>query len=193
MYLPVVSLVIFDMDGTITRPYLRFDQIRAEIGVSQAGTLLETMATMSPEEFQRANEILIRHEREAAECSELNEHAATVLHTLRQRGKKLALLTRNSRVSLETVVAKHSLEFDMRISRDDAAPKPSPEPVRMICRQFDVPPTEAVVVGDYLHDITCGRDAGTHTILLYHGDRPDYADLADVAISRLDAVLDVLP
>ena len=40
------SAVIFDLDGTITKPYLDFDAVRAEIGVE--GPVLEAMAGMDP-------------------------------------------------------------------------------------------------------------------------------------------------
>jgi phosphoglycolate phosphatase-like HAD superfamily hydrolase len=42
-----IAAVIFDLDGTITRPYLDFNQIRAEIG-NVRGPLLEAMDKMTP-------------------------------------------------------------------------------------------------------------------------------------------------
>ena len=43
-----IKAVIFDLDGTITEPFLDFDAIRREIGLSpEAGTLLEAMEKMT--------------------------------------------------------------------------------------------------------------------------------------------------
>ena len=44
--------VIFDMDGTLTKPCLDFDAIRAEMGLS-GEPILEAMARMTPDERAR--------------------------------------------------------------------------------------------------------------------------------------------
>ena len=38
--------------------------------------------------------------------------------------------------------------------------KPDPHPVLHICKQWDVKPCNTVMVGDHLHDIQCGTEAG---------------------------------
>ena len=43
-----IKAVIFDLDGTITKPYLDFDKIRQEMGLAaDAGPLLEIMEKMN--------------------------------------------------------------------------------------------------------------------------------------------------
>ena len=59
------SAIIFDLDGTITKPYLDFDAIRREIGIA-SGTILEAMQGMEAAERLRAQAIVLRHEWEAA-------------------------------------------------------------------------------------------------------------------------------
>ncbi|MCK5272001.1 MAG: hypothetical protein KAJ52_05470, partial [Sedimentisphaerales bacterium] len=63
-----IAAVIFDLDGTLTQPYLDFDQIRSEIG-NIDGPILEAMEQMPPPQRRKALEILHRHEQEAAENS----------------------------------------------------------------------------------------------------------------------------
>ena len=54
LYMPIRA-VVFDLDGTITRPYFDFDAIRKEIGMGEnGGPVLEAMEKMSPDERRRA-------------------------------------------------------------------------------------------------------------------------------------------
>lgn len=165
--------VIFDMDGTLTRPYLDFPTIRAAIGVAEP--LLENMLALAPGPARdRAFGILERFEDEAAEASELNPGAREVLDFLSSRGVPSGVLTRNSRRSTEIVLAKHGLRFDLCVTRDDAPAKPRPEPLWMLCRHLRVEPAHALMVGDFKFDVIVGRNAGTRTALLTFGKTPSY-------------------
>lgn len=170
---PPLRAVIFDMDGTLTRPFLDFPAIRAAIGVPEP--LLENMLAMAPgPERRRAFEILERFEDEAAEVSELNVGAREVLEFLAARSVRCGLLTRNSRRSTERTLAKHDLRFEICVTRDDGPAKPRPEPLWKICECLGVPPGHALMVGDFKFDVLAGQNAGTRTALLTHGKRPSY-------------------
>jgi len=185
------SAIIFDFDGTLTRPYLDFDAIRAEIGVE--GLLLEAMAEMDMAARQRAEEILLRHEREAAENATLQEGAAEVLAACRARGYPVGIVTRNAKPSVDLVLRNYALQVDAVRTRDDGAIKPSPQPVLSICEEFNADPRQSWMVGDYLLDIVTGRAAGCHTVLIVSdGKRPDFAAQADHVIKRLPELLDLL-
>lgn len=185
---PEAAAVLFDLDGTLTRPYFDFPAIRAEIGLAPESKLpiLESIELMPPGERRRAEEILLRREREAALGSELWDDAQAVLATLRAAGLSLGLMTRNSRSSADTVLAKHGLWFNLIHTREDGPVKPAPDPVLALCRQLGVAPDEAWVVGDYLFDIQSGHAAGAIAVLMI-GDAPvpAYADQADHVIRRL--------
>jgi HAD superfamily hydrolase (TIGR01549 family) len=187
--------VIFDMDGTLTRPFLDFRRIREEIGLPEP--LLETMLALplGPER-NRAFSILERHEDDAAERSELSDGARGVLDFLRARGKRAALVTRNSQKSAARVLEKHALAFDMVVTREDAPVKPRPEPLQLICDRLGVPPAEALMVGDYKYDVIAGRAAGLRTALLLLGDKlPPYLDEVrpDHLLRRLDDLRSLFP
>jgi phosphoglycolate phosphatase-like HAD superfamily hydrolase len=47
---------------------------------------------------------------------------------LRENAMPTALITRNSRASVNVVLAKHGLVFDVVMSREDGKFKPDPEP-----------------------------------------------------------------
>jgi HAD superfamily hydrolase (TIGR01549 family) len=164
----VIRAVIFDMDGTLTRPTLDFPAIRAEIGLGEP--LLETMIALAAgPERDRAFAILERHEERAAEVSELNDDVPEVLSFLESHRVPAALVTRNSRASVRRVLEKHRLGFEVVVTREDAPAKPRPEPLWLICERLGIPPAAALMVGDFKLDILAGRNAGTRTALLTNG------------------------
>jgi len=187
-------VVVFDMDGTLTRSYLDFDRMREEIGVLAREPILEAMEKMPPPERARAIAILKRYETEAAANSELQPGAAEVIAAVRTNGMPVVLMTRNTRKSVEVLQARHGIAFDMVLTREDGAIKPSPEPIFRICRALEAEPSRAWTIGDYHYDIICGAAAGATTVLLLDtkAERPVWADQADHVISELRELLPLL-
>ncbi len=192
--------VLFDLDGTLTKPYFDFDAIRREIGLPihrrDAGAtlpILESLERMTAADRARVEAILHRHEERAAAESELQEGAVEVLAAIRARGVPLGLMTRNSRRSVETVIGKHGLAFDAVRTREDGPTKPSPEPVLAMCRRLKVAPESAWVVGDFEFDVLSGNAAGATSVLMI-GDAPvpAFASRADHVIRRLRELLPLL-
>ena len=185
------AVVIFDFDGTLTKPYLDFDAIRAEIGVE--GLVLEAMAQMDPAARRRAEAVLLRHEREAAENATLHDGAVEVVDACRARGYSVGIVTRNARPSVDLVLRNHVLTVDALRTREADAIKPSPEPVLSICQELDAEPRQSWMVGDHRLDLDTGRAAGCRTVLMV-GDRdlPEYADQADHVIHRLAQLLGII-
>jgi HAD superfamily hydrolase (TIGR01509 family) len=187
------SAVIFDLDGTLTRPYLDFDRIRAEIGI-KSGPILEAIAAMPSSAQPAAHEILLRHEWDAARNVELHEGAVEAVARCRDAGHRTALLTRNTRPIVDYIIDEHGFVFDALRTREDGAIKPSPEPVYSICEELDADPRQSWVVGDYLFDLQSGRSAGTRTVLMIGDDEvPDFASLADHVIRRLHELAAIVP
>lgn len=188
----VKAAVIFDLDGTLTRPYLNFDAIRAEIGIA-SGPILEALDTMSREDRRAAEVIVERHEWEAARNSALYDGARELLLECRRREHATAILTRNARTIVDLVLSKHDLSVDAIRTREDGAIKPSPEPVLSICRELAVDPKASWMVGDFLFDILSGKSAGARTVLMIGDDAPpDYAPQADFVIRKLSELSAIL-
>ena len=179
------SAIIFDLDGTLTKPHINFDAIRAEIGIA-SGTILEAMEVMSAAQRTRAEAIVLRHEWEAARNGSLYEDAGQVLMECRRLGYALGLLTRNSRPVVDFILEKHALRFDSIRTREDGAVKPSPIPVVSICEELQADLHRSWVVGDFLYDLISGRQAGCHTVLMIgDGPVPEFAGQAEFLIRRL--------
>ncbi|MHC4334260.1 MAG: HAD family hydrolase [Planctomycetota bacterium] len=186
--------VIFDLDGTITRPFFDFDAIRVEMGLEKdAGPVWEVMARMEPQQRLRAEEILDFHEQRAVTESQLNPGARETLRELRRAGIPVGILTRNRRSNALAVARKHGLEFDAVVDREDGPVKPDAFGVLRLCEHFGVAPQDAIVVGDYLFDLLCAKAAGAVAVLLVNNNRAaEFADRADITIERIDEVLRIV-
>lgn len=87
----------------------------------------------------------------------------------------LALITRNSRQSVDVVLKRHGLEFDVLITRDDGIFKPDPTPLLIACERLQVTPAQAWMIGDGRYDVEAGLAAGIPTVWLSHGKPRDFA------------------
>lgn len=181
--------VLFDMDGVVVRQRLDFPAIKREIFGDTAGFILERMAELPEAERQRAEAILERHETEAALTAEPMDGIVPFLAWLEAKGFRRGLVTRNSRKSVELVLNRFGFRFDAVVTREDAPPKPAPDPVWHACRGMQVEPSDALFVGDYEFDMISGRRAGTRTVLLRSGtmDASAHADLAVNSLGDLQA------
>jgi HAD superfamily hydrolase (TIGR01509 family) len=162
--------VLFDMDGTLTRPMLDFPRIKAEMGIGQR-PILEALAEMDAELRRAAEAVLLRHEEEAACGSSLNDGCESVLEWLRARGIRTALITRNSRASVATVLERHGLAVDVTVAREDAAPKPDPRPLWLACERLGVAVGDAWMVGDGQYDVEAASAAGVRSGWVSHGQK----------------------
>jgi hydrogenase expression/formation protein HypE len=197
----VVYGVLFDFDGTLTRPgALDFTAIRRAMGCPAGRPILEYLAALDDEaERRRAEVILDEHELAAARRSEPNDGAEDVVRALAERGLRLGILTRNSRASVREALARFPAlreeAFAAIVCREDGGrPKPHPDGVHEAARRLGCSAADLVVVGDYIFDIEAGCRAGSHTVLLANGTPPAGLTVTpDSIIDRLEelpAVLD---
>ena len=189
-----IKAVIFDLDGTITKPYFDFDAIREEMGLDRnSGPILEIMEKMTPQSRQKVEEILNYHEQKALVESELNTGAKETLISLRTAGIHIGILTRNRRDNAFAIADKHSLKFDAVVGREDGPVKPDAFGVLHLCEVFDVKPEETLLVGDYLYDLLCAKAAGAIAVLLTnHNQSNEFVEHADFCIENISGILDIV-
>jgi len=184
-----VKAFIFDLDGTLTVPELDFAAIRAEMGIAE-GPILEELDALPPAQAEAARKVLEAHEERAAINSALQPGARELLDELRRRNLPTAILTRNSRQSLDTVIKKHRLAVTETLSREEAPVKPSPEPVLLLCRRLGAEPANTLLTGDYIFDIEAANRAGAVSVLLLNQNNSRFSEQADLKISQLREILD---
>ena len=164
--------LLLDMDGTLTVPRIDYDAIKRDMRVPTDRTILETMAEMTGGRLAEAERVLERYEREAAEASELADGCGELLRWLAAEKMPVAVVTRNSRASLETVFRLHDLPPFAAVAREDAAHKPDPAPLLLACRRIERLPQEVWMVGDGRYDVEAGVAAGVRTVWLSLGRDP---------------------
>jgi len=176
--------ILFDMDGTLTQDTIDFELIRQDLGIVPE-PILETIGRMSGEQRIQAEAILLKWEQHFAGESELNEGCLDLLDWLTAKGILTALITRNTRSSVQTVLEKHGLQFEVQITREDGRFKPHPEPLLLACERLGVSPSETWMVGDWKFDIEAGNAAGCKSVWLSHDRSPRPFD-AEPAITVRD-------
>jgi HAD superfamily hydrolase (TIGR01549 family) len=184
--------VIFDMDGTITEPYFDFTKVKDEAGIGDVD-MLEYLRGATGAEYERVHAILMKFEEAGVADAKLNRGARKLLAFLARNKIPTALLTRNSRRSVDGVCKKLNLKFDIAVTREDGPHKPAPEPIWEIARRWGAKPGEVLMVGDYKWDVLCAKNAGTPCALLINGGgEPDWAKDADHIITKLSDVIEII-
>jgi HAD superfamily hydrolase (TIGR01549 family) len=182
--------ILFDMDGTLTRPRLDFEQIRRDMGIT--GPILEALKQM-PEDQRRIKEKILHDHEDLAACeSELNAGCEELLRWLDDNGIRKALVTRNTRKSVATVFDRHGLKIDVCVTREDGKYKPDPAPLFLACERLNIEPADAWMVGDGYHDIEAGRAAKIKTVWISHGLKKDFAAEPDVIVKDLIELRELL-
>jgi hydrogenase expression/formation protein HypE len=195
----MIRAVLFDFDGTLTRPgSIDLEGLRERIGCPKGAVIIEYVDGLEPpERREEALRLLEDYERRGAERSVPNKGAEETLGFLSRRGVSLGILTNNSRASLEIAMksfASISLaDFSVVLTRESAGShKPSPDGVRKAARQFGVDLDEILVVGDYLFDVQAGMRAGAVTALLTNGGNEAPPIRPDYVISALPEIAGIL-
>jgi len=184
--------VIFDMDGTITEPFFDFVKIKEEAGIGDVD-MLDYLAKAPVAERERVQAIMTRFEDAGVAEAKLNRGARELLDHLAGRGMPTALLTRNTRRSVDGVCRKLNLKFDIVVTREDGPYKPAPEPIWQIAKRWGVKAAEVLMVGDYKWDVLCAKNAGAPCALLINGEgEPEWAKDATYVITRLTEVIEII-
>ncbi len=183
--------VLFDMDGTLTEPMLDFPRIKAEMGIGP-GPILESLEELDESRRPLAEAILLRHEKTAAEQSRLNEGCGELLAWLKDRGIAMALITRNSRLSAATVTARHGLDFDALITREDGPFKPDPFSLILACQRLGVGHDEAWMVGDGQYDVEAAIAARIRAVWISHGKPRQFSAEPGLTVASLPELAEVL-
>jgi hydrogenase expression/formation protein HypE len=177
----MIRAVLFDFDGTLTRPEaIDFDALRALLGCPAGTAILEYIDSLPTEAARReAHRTLDGFEKAAARASVPNNGAEELIELLRARGYKIGILTRNSMASILEALKNFRMvtpgHFGAILTRENSGrPKPHPDGVLAAAGILAVETAEMLVVGDFVFDIAAGQAAGARTALLTNsGSAPE--------------------
>jgi len=163
----VIRAVLLDMDGTIWDNPVDWAQVRAWVGIPPGPEpILHHLRKLPPQERAEKERVLQEAESRGTTQGRLVPGAVELLDWLRGKGILTALVTNNSRASLQAVLARHPLPFDKAFSREDIPLKPDPGAFRVPLQELQVSPREACVVGDSHMDLIAASRAGVAVVVL---------------------------
>jgi HAD superfamily hydrolase (TIGR01509 family) len=186
---------IFDLDGTITLPVHDFEMIRKELGLPAQKPIIEEIVKLPQAKASRLFEKLDEMEFELATQAAPQVGAADVLREVVDRGGRVGIYTRNSdRCAWETLSRCGLVDLFGKtdvVTREVCEPKPSPEGIHLLLSRWKAEANEAVMVGDYLYDMLCGRQAGVATVGFNGKGHFPWEEYADYIVSGFAAIFDL--
>jgi HAD superfamily hydrolase (TIGR01509 family) len=180
--------IAFDLDSTLTRPYLDFTRLRKQLNLPE-GDILQWLESLPLRQRDEAARTIAAFEQDGVEKVQWNEGAQETIAAVQALGLRTAIVTRNSRTSLLAVCARLAITVDHLVAREDALPKPHPACLHFTAENLVVPIAQLLMVGDYRHDTDAGQAAGAMTALLTNGKTPTWTVTADLIIERLPELL----
>lgn len=181
---------VFDMDGTLTVPQHDFDGLRARLGLPRGVDILSGIAAAPAHEQDRLHAEVEAWEAEHAERAVASPDAVALLARLGPC--RLGVLTRNTRRdALRTLevcgLAGYFDDADV-LGRDSAPAKPDPGGVLTLAARWELDPARLVMVGDWIHDVEAGRQAGARTVWVDRHGTGRFAGSADLCVTSLEQI-----
>ncbi len=180
--LPQLRHWVFDMDGTLTVAVHDFSAIRRALEIPPQDDILAHLAALPAELAVAKHAWLLAHEQTLAQAARPAPGAVALVRTLHARGYRLGILTRNARplalITLEAIGLLDCFVVHDVLGRDEAPPKPQPDGLLQLAARWTVVPGALVMVGDFVHDLSCARAAGARSVLVNRPENP-WPELTD--------------
>ena len=115
--------------------------------------------------FDGAHQILKEVELEAAAGGKLIPGSKEVLYSIREKGMKVGIVTRNCEDAVRKVFPDIDAYCDVFVSRDGVKRvKPHPDHLTSVMKALQVSGDETVMVGDHVLDVMAGKGVGMRTV-----------------------------
>jgi phosphoglycolate phosphatase len=182
-----IKAIIFDFDGTLVVLNIDFSLMRERIfelmrrygikeGMVQEKYLLEIIDEVyqilweknprgAEAFYQESHRILHEVEMKAAERGRLIPGTKATLKSLRKKGIKIGIITRNCEDAVRKVFPGINDFCDMLVSRNSVKKvKPHPDHLTYVMKSLKTSGEESAMVGDHVMDIQAGKRVGMKTI-----------------------------
>jgi len=193
-----LRLVVFDLDGTLARLPIDWDDLRARVRefmgtdhpLKPLGPSIPIAAGGDKELEEKAFKIVEEAELEAAREARPDLELRAALEQLRSAGAKLALVTLQARRPALTALEGLGVRdlFDLVITRENSLSRE--EQLRMALQRLRVKPGEAAMVGDLPWDAEAGKRLGCITVIVGERAKGDFNVASAAEAARLLAELD---
>ncbi|MFY9269765.1 MAG: HAD-IA family hydrolase [Candidatus Manganitrophaceae bacterium] len=198
-----VSLLIFDLDGTLIDskrdiaasvnltfrdlglPEKSLEVIYGYVGNGVRRLIIDTLETEDNDLIQHSLEIFERHYLEhLLDETDLYPGMREVLHHFRNRKK--AVVTNKPALYSDRIIdgLETRKDFDLVVGSNPLVNlKPHPDMILLALERLEVPPSEAVMIGDSVNDVQAARAAGIRSCGVGYGlsdpdllraEQPDY-------------------
>jgi len=196
-----IKAIIFDFDGTLAVLNIDFGSMRERIFdlirsfgvreelikqkhaleiIDEVSSILFQMDPSAADKFyRRSHEILHEIEMESAGRGTLLPGVEETLSSLRRKGVKVAVVTRNCSDAVRRIFPRIDEFCDIFVPRNLVKyVKPHPEHLTAVMETLEVSGEETVMVGDHPLDIQAGKRMGTKTIGVLTGrtKREDFVE-----------------
>lgn len=188
-----IRAVVFDLDNTLVSCDLNFQQLRSELGCPQELDLLTFVeAIENPTEKRQARQTILDHELSDAQHAYPLIGCHDLLRYLKQEGIRSAIITRNCLEASELKLRHTGIEVEALLTREHCAPKPDPQSLNRLAKQWQLLPEQILYVGDYLYDLQAAFNASMPSCLVTNGEEKGFSSLASISVARLDELQQVL-
>ena len=216
-----VKAVMIDLDGTLVHtapeiaaaanlmladldlPMLPYSQVEGYIGEGAIVLIKRCLTGQKNVEpnntlFEKAEALFFTHYAENAANSKPYDGVIDGLQALWNKGYRLACVTNKpEEFTLPLLQASGLADFFEIVVSGDTLHKKKPDPTQLhhICRKFDVPEFEAMLVGDSATDIAAAHAAGCYIVTVpygYNQGRPLDVSQVDATINDLTELVEIL-
>ena len=187
---------IFDLDGTLTEPVHDFALIRKRLDIPDGEDILAHVAALPDPQRQEKTQQLDALEHHYALQAKPAKGVVPFIACLAEQGCTFGIVTRNTRpfaqLSLEAIGIGAYFQQRCIIGRDEAQPKPDPHGIETLLNLWNVPASNALMVGDYKYDLLAGRAAVCRTIHVHPDIDSGWPELTDLRVASLEELMALL-
>jgi pyrophosphatase PpaX len=182
--------VLFDVDGTLVntipmivaglsesykaladRPVSR-NEVKATIGTPLSTCMNLYGCDAHPSTLDERIRFAMDRYIANADKIEIFDGVLSVVADLLSAGIPVGLVTSRNAEELEWISNQFPILWDVPVhvsASDVSNPKPHPDPVLLACAQLGVDPSDAIFIGDSVHDVHAGVSAGVTTVAVSYG------------------------